>query len=592
MTAYFISAAGNNANSGTSPSSPWLTIGKVNGFAQQPGDTYAFHGGDTFTDATLTAASSGVTFTSYGTGNATISQASHSGNDGFSLTQFSNVTVSNLNFVGSLSSTTAVGVRCLFPSGSYTNLTLSGLTVSNFGSDGIRVSCWTSGGPGGTLSNLLIDLCTVSNCTFGDSNPSPPDAAHPTNGIGAYGYFGSDVSGTYNLTNVTISRCSSYNNPGNFPRNPSSGSGIYMAEVNGGLITQCVAHDNGGITPNVNFCPIGIWMEDTANVTIQYCESYNNMNPPGDGDAGGFDLDGGCKNCTIQYCYSHHNNGNGFESLALDTNPGGAVTGNHNNIIRYNVSESDAQALTVSNQAGIVVSCVATVNPNSNVQVYGNTVYSSVSAAGVPCLVYGSFGGSISGTIANNIFYSISGSLVSYFNFTNIHLNFYGNCYFPGGGTSFVFFWNGVGYASLAALQTGAGQEVLNGNPVGLQTDPGLNSPGNGGTIATGANYVTPAQLATLSAYMINPGSAAYRVGLNLTSNFAINPGPTDFYSNPITSGTLSIGADCPIGGLAWRRLLAQQIPQAMLGIHPPRQVWHDRSEEEDAILIELSRLM
>ena len=77
---YYVSAAGSDGAAGTE-SAPWRSVGKVNATSFAPGDVVRFRGGDVFTDSTLMPRSSGaagapVTFTSYGSGRATISNAS------------------------------------------------------------------------------------------------------------------------------------------------------------------------------------------------------------------------------------------------------------------------------------------------------------------------------------------------------------------------------------------------------------------------------------------------------------------------------------------------------------------------------------
>ena len=72
------------------------------------------------------------------------------------------------------------------------------------------------------------------------------------------------------------------------------GSGIVLEGVDGGVIQNCVAHDNG---QNNTFCggPVGIWTLESNNITIQHCESYRNHSGTGC-DGAGLDLDGGVTN--------------------------------------------------------------------------------------------------------------------------------------------------------------------------------------------------------------------------------------------------------------------------------------------------------
>jgi hypothetical protein len=77
-TYYVSSSSGTDSNNGTSASSPWKTITKVNGGSYNPGDSILFKAGDTwsgspnFSAALITpfAGSSGnpITYGSYGTG--------------------------------------------------------------------------------------------------------------------------------------------------------------------------------------------------------------------------------------------------------------------------------------------------------------------------------------------------------------------------------------------------------------------------------------------------------------------------------------------------------------------------------------------
>ncbi|HSL57023.1 MAG TPA: right-handed parallel beta-helix repeat-containing protein [Acidimicrobiales bacterium] len=72
---YVDSVAGNDAASGTSPSAPWRTLGKVNATSFSPGDVIHFKRGSTWTGQQLVIDSNGtsaapVTYRAYGTGTA------------------------------------------------------------------------------------------------------------------------------------------------------------------------------------------------------------------------------------------------------------------------------------------------------------------------------------------------------------------------------------------------------------------------------------------------------------------------------------------------------------------------------------------
>jgi hypothetical protein len=71
-TNYYVSASGNDSNNGTSTSTPWKTIAKINSRTFLPGDYILFRRGDMWREE-LTPPSSGVagnpiTFGAYGSG--------------------------------------------------------------------------------------------------------------------------------------------------------------------------------------------------------------------------------------------------------------------------------------------------------------------------------------------------------------------------------------------------------------------------------------------------------------------------------------------------------------------------------------------
>src|SRR5438309_4635903 len=153
---YYVSASGNDANGGGSPSSAWKTVGRVNNATLAPGDTVLFEGGQTFADDTLMPSGSGaagapVTFSSYGATRATISNANGAvWFSGKSFLTFSNLVLTtaggaNAVFAGSGSrastdivlrdsvvrDTAAIGVNS--PNSGDTRWTISGNTITNTG---------------------------------------------------------------------------------------------------------------------------------------------------------------------------------------------------------------------------------------------------------------------------------------------------------------------------------------------------------------------------------------------------------------------------------------------------------------------------
>lgn len=70
---FYVSPTGSDSAAGTTPLTPWRTVGKVNATTLAPGDTVRFQGGATFSDATLMPGDSGapgrrISFGAYGAG--------------------------------------------------------------------------------------------------------------------------------------------------------------------------------------------------------------------------------------------------------------------------------------------------------------------------------------------------------------------------------------------------------------------------------------------------------------------------------------------------------------------------------------------
>jgi hypothetical protein len=76
------------------------------------------------------------------------------------------------------------------------------------------------------------------------------------------------------------------------------------------------------------------------------------------------------------------------------------------------------------------------------------------------------------------------------------------------------------------------GQEMYRSRATGLNANPRLVDPGNGGTIGDAD------RLPTLAAYKLRAGSPLVDAGLNLRRLFGLSPGPTDFYGTSIPQGT------------------------------------------------------
>jgi hypothetical protein len=431
-TDYYVNTSGSDTNPGT-PALPWQTINKVNSATFLPGDRIFFAGGQTFTGPLVfTSSSAGtaanpIVIGAYGTGIPTIS----SSGDGIDITDTQGFLINNLKITGGSHLTnTGRGIYlCNDLSGNVKlgPVTISSVTVLNFGKEGIAFF--------GLIGSSGWDSITISNSSItnnldGIQSWAPANGAH---------------------TNILVDGVTAYSNPGKSAS--GSGSGIVLGQVDGATIQRCIAYSNGA-SNTLSTGPVGIWCYNSNNVTIQYCESYNNSCGSGrDGD--GFDLDINTTNSTLQYNFSHGNAGAGYLFGGSGTVGG--------NTIRYNVSHNDGLK---NGYAGIVG-----WGQMYNDEVYNNWVFAEAPAsAGITIS---------SGAIISNVSFDdntifVTGTLPIIKVSVTSGVVFSGNSYWRTDG-SFLVSWRGVQYTSLADWETATGQESgtgFNANPPALLAMP------------------------------------------------------------------------------------------------------------------------
>lgn len=116
------------------------------------------------------------------------------------------------------------------------------------------------------------------------------------------------------VENVLIENCTAHHNLGSsFYTDNWSGSGIALIGVRNSVIRNCEAWENGQLTNSkYKNGPVGIWLANAENSSIEFCYSHDNKTRRNHADGGGFDLDGGTINCSIIGCKSENNAGPGF----------------------------------------------------------------------------------------------------------------------------------------------------------------------------------------------------------------------------------------------------------------------------------------
>jgi hypothetical protein len=218
---YFVSAAGSDANPGTSTGAPFATVTKINTVTLNPGDSVMFRNGDTFTDAGLFLLGTGsqaarvVVGTYGGTGlGATIKHtAGHKVASGFSYIDLQNLTfdgnagtvdVFTTSFSGSGSvfctmtnctATNSTGRGFAFMNTADDTWTLTDCDVSNVGGTGVSVS-----GPNFKMIATGAGTSVVANVGTNSSSTSSRDGISISamfgwvQGVEVNGYFNFGMS--------------------------------------------------------------------------------------------------------------------------------------------------------------------------------------------------------------------------------------------------------------------------------------------------------------------------------------------------------------------------------------------------------------
>jgi hypothetical protein len=501
MSTYYVSSSGNDSNSGTSSSSAWHSISKVNSVHLNAGDTILFQGGQTFGGGLKPQnggnSSTAINFGSYGSGRATIKSG---GSDGFYALSKSGFSIQNLIFVGSPNGRNHDGIRFESNSGSQSNFTVNNCDISGYGAAGVRFM--------GDRGGIGMNNVTITNNTLHDN----VDA----------GVISSAASEKMHH-NIYIAHNDVYNNYGD-GSSVVTGSGLELGGLNGATIERNSVHDNGG-KGGQGGC--GVWCYESTGVTFQYNESYRNHTTRGhDGD--GFDFDEDTSNSVMQYNYSHDNDGAGFmyDQWKSSSN----FTGNK---IRYNISQNDARKNSYAS--------FASFGQIDNSLVYNNVFFLSVGSNAAIRVKYSALGGSyVQGLhFSNNIIETTGGQQLLNVAGNEIHggnITFVGNTWYAAGHTPNYYFGNT--YTSLSGWQNATGQEKLNGKSVGLQTDPKLNAPGSGGTVGASNLY-------TLSAYRLQSASPLINHGVSVSSMYGASGVSHDFFGDPLPQGgAVEIGVD------------------------------------------------
>ncbi len=301
---YFSSSAGSDSNSGKSPSSPWLSLSKINTTAFAPGDTIFLKSGDMWSSSTgfsFTGKLSGsvqnpIVITSYGAGNKP-NIRSTGGEAALGIHDTDNLHIKNLD---------------IGPSSSY------GLLLKDT--------------DGRDHSGIRIE-----NVDFHDMPDTYP-------GI----YF--TISGTYGFTGVDVAGCTAtrtgylFATQGNRDLNISDCRavdcamvGISLVQVTGGTIDNCYVSGCGTISLPQGSCGIFLGIVDDILITgTEVCNQHRHGTDP---DAEAIDFERDCYNVTVRDCYLHDNDG----CAIMFFDSGSPTQVNRGCVIENNVFENNSK---------------------------------------------------------------------------------------------------------------------------------------------------------------------------------------------------------------------------------------------------------
>jgi hypothetical protein len=253
---YYVSPAGNDADSGTSQAKPWQTIDKINNTTFNGHDSLLLQGGASFTGCLKFAGSnvhsttaSRFVVSSYGTGKFTLTSNCTGYNAAVNIDGVSGIILQDAIIrAGTTKPEAGVWVQNSAGGAIVDSIIVQRCDVGGFSNNEIFISGYP-GNQSGALNHVLI----LGNELHGLNGPNSTDAA----GINGYGY-------TKNILDVVYQGNHVYNIGGT----GGDGNGILCNGVDGGLGLDVV----GGASVSVSVAEkVGVmptWIEVDAGVAV------------------------------------------------------------------------------------------------------------------------------------------------------------------------------------------------------------------------------------------------------------------------------------------------------------------------------------
>ncbi|MGE5222703.1 MAG: right-handed parallel beta-helix repeat-containing protein [Omnitrophica WOR_2 bacterium] len=365
-TSYYVDCSASSNGDGTQ-ASPWNNLDTVSSFAFNPGDSVLFKRGTTCTGALLFqragTSSDRITLGDYGDGALPILNGAGQETT-LKLVNPSYVTVQNLEITGS----TRWGLLAT----SNVTTVIEGLVLQNLVVRDVTGGTMDAKFTGlvivmpmiklGKFNNVLIDHVTAYNTTM-------------WSGIMVWGiWLEGDMrwrqraqDPAQRSSNIVIRNSTVHD---------TYGDGITVYMGNGITLENNVVYRSGQEPTQTIGTPNAIWTWASNNVLVQGNEAYENNSPGADG--GAFDVDYWSDSTTIQYNYAHDNSAYCVGIFGAERST------TTNTIVRYNICANNGVENNTDGAEEIYF-CTWNHGKLGDVQIYGNTLYTTVRGAVGTC---------------------------------------------------------------------------------------------------------------------------------------------------------------------------------------------------------------
>lgn len=487
-TTYYLDATGgNDSNTGTSPSSAWRSLQKVNATTFQPGDAILLRAGAVW-NGQLWPKGSGtsaarIRLDRYGDGAKPMVNGGGNIQGTVYLRDQPYWEIRNLEVTNNKGTTARdmyVGIKAHNTTGGPLNgITIAGNTIHDI--RGLQSGFYGQNGG--------IAVVADPNNSYWNGVRVENNTIYAVDRIGIF------VGPAIQINGAAFWQSLPHTNDVVIQNNTvddSGGDGILNFITSNVTVQHNVVSNSGGRVHNrdsdhtgyVNTASAGIWSAVSTNTLIQFNEVYNDISVF---DGQGYDIDLGSRSTYVQYNYSHNNVG-GFILICEIADQGVDINDAR---VRFNISQND--------KSGVITLCGDYSKGPDRIDINNNTIYlGPASSANVMRRYNGdtAFGEAF---IYNNIVYTLGA-----------------NPWMKLPAT--VFDYNTF-YGAHHATEPKGGHQ--------LTTDPGLVAPGSG--------YIGRG---TVDGYKLAVGSPSLSSGTNTGVL-----GDRDFFGNAVGSGAPSRGA-------------------------------------------------